>query len=108
VVDWPFPDADMSDPTDPLCQLRRNLEAHAHEQLLRLAESSGVSVKDIVVPAGRPRRHILRLAQERGVDLIAMGSMGHGALERAFVGSTTRHVLRESECPVLVVPVGQS
>jgi hypothetical protein len=33
-----------------------------------------------------------------------VGSHGGGVVERQFLGSTTLHLLRHSECSVLVVP----
>jgi nucleotide-binding universal stress UspA family protein len=37
-------------------------------------------------------------------DLVIMGSHGHGALYNLLVGSVTAGVLKETSCPVLVVP----
>jgi nucleotide-binding universal stress UspA family protein len=56
------------------------------------------------VAAGMPREEILRAALEGGIDLVVVGSHGGGILDRQFVGSTTRHLIRKSECDVLVVP----
>jgi nucleotide-binding universal stress UspA family protein len=46
---------------------------------------------------------IVRLAKERGADLIVMATHGHGFFTHAFLGSTTDRVLRRASCPVLVV-----
>ena len=48
---------------------------------------------------------ILHTAAEQKVELIAMGSHGHGALYELLVGSVTAGVLKGAQCPVLVVPV---
>jgi nucleotide-binding universal stress UspA family protein len=53
---------------------------------------------------GRPVATILRVASERGSDLIIMASHGRGAAERAFFGSVTDSVLHATHVPVLVVP----
>jgi nucleotide-binding universal stress UspA family protein len=37
-------------------------------------------------------------------DFVIMGSHGHGALYNLLVGSVTAGVLKETSCPVLVVP----
>jgi len=47
---------------------------------------------------------IIDVAQEQAADLIVVGSHGHGAVYDLLVGSTTRVILRQAECPVLVVP----
>ncbi len=39
----------------------------------------------------------------REFDLVVMGTIGHGALTGAIVGSVTQRVLAQSPCPVLIV-----
>ena len=39
-----------------------------------------------------------------GVDLVVVGSRGYGTVERVLLGSTSAALIRESPCPVLVVP----
>jgi nucleotide-binding universal stress UspA family protein len=47
---------------------------------------------------------ILESAEILGADLIVVGTSGHNAWHRAFIGSTATRVLAEAKCPVLVVP----
>ncbi len=47
---------------------------------------------------------ILEFADERGADLIVIGTHRPGRIERLVVGSTSEGVIRKSEIPVLVVP----
>lgn len=47
---------------------------------------------------------ILESAQIIEADLIVIGTSGHNAWHRMFLGSTATRVLAEAECPVLVVP----
>ena len=54
------------------------------------------------ITIGKPHGEILRVAAEVNADLIVMGVHGRGAKERWF-GSTTSHVIREADCPVLTV-----
>lgn len=56
------------------------------------------------VAHGTPHQAIVEYAEECGARLIVMGSTGHGLAERVLLGSTTERVLRQSRCPVLVVP----
>jgi nucleotide-binding universal stress UspA family protein len=55
-----------------------------------------------VVKTGKAYRGILDTAHERQCDLIVLGA--HGGLANVLgLGSTTNHVLREANCPVLTV-----
>jgi nucleotide-binding universal stress UspA family protein len=62
---------------------------------------------DIVVRSGKPYRDILELARERDVELIVMGVRGRNPLDLMLFGSTTQHVVRHSQCPVLTVGGGE-
>lgn len=53
---------------------------------------------------GDPAKSILREAERLEVELIVVGSHGHGPLFEALVGSVSSDVLRHSPVPVLVVP----
>ncbi len=48
---------------------------------------------------------ILRVVDERKVDLIAMPTAGHHGFLDAFRGSTTSRVLAHAPCPVLALPL---
>jgi nucleotide-binding universal stress UspA family protein len=52
---------------------------------------------------GRPYEEILRVAGERGADLIVMGVHGRNSLETALYGSTTTQLVRRAACPVLTI-----
>jgi nucleotide-binding universal stress UspA family protein len=56
------------------------------------------------VAVGVPYEEILAVAHEKEADLIVVGTHGGGVVDRQFLGSTTLHLLRQAECPVLVVP----
>src|SRR5690349_6148009 len=52
---------------------------------------------------GQAARRILEVAEDCNADLIVMGFHGHGRLHRAFRGSVSDKVARESKRPVLLV-----
>lgn len=56
-----------------------------------------------VLDVGSPAENILLRGGEEGAGLVVLGSQGKGALERFFVGSTSRRVANESHASVLVV-----
>ncbi len=53
---------------------------------------------------GPPVESILLVAREKEIDLLVMGSHGHGAFYEFIVGSTTRGVLKKFPGPVVLVP----
>ncbi len=56
-----------------------------------------------IIARGRPYEEIVRIANEKNVDLIVMGSHGRTGLGRVVVGSVAMRVLRRSTKPVLIV-----
>lgn len=52
---------------------------------------------------GRPAHEITRLAQRHRVDLIVMGSHGHGAAGAMVLGSVATRVVAQSKVPVLII-----
>lgn len=56
-----------------------------------------------VVRSGKAYREILDTARTIDADLIVLGVRGRNAVDLALFGSTTNHVVRSAECPVLTV-----
>ena len=52
---------------------------------------------------GPPADQITEYAAKHGIDLIVMGTHGRSGLEKMWLGSVTEKVLRQANCPVLVV-----
>lgn len=52
---------------------------------------------------GEPAAEIVRVASERGVDQIVMGTHGRGAVGSLFLGSVAQRVVHLSQVPVLLV-----
>jgi nucleotide-binding universal stress UspA family protein len=75
------------------------------EELRKMqAKDSAVRVEHEVIVADRPdAEHILRIIQERGCDLIVMGTHGRTGLKHLLFGSVTEEVVRRAHCPVMVV-----
>ncbi len=82
---------------------RRRLENLGRRLLLLGADDVRVET-----PAGVPEHEIVRLAAERGVTLVVMGTSGRGSASTAYLGSVSHGVARESRSPVLLVPRDRS
>jgi nucleotide-binding universal stress UspA family protein len=58
---------------------------------------------ELVPSVGHPAEAIIKLARERDVDLIVVGTRKKGFFERLVEGSVNQEVLRNAPCDVLVV-----
>lgn len=67
-----------------------------------LAHARGVDVETKLL-RGSPAAEIVAYAEVHDVDLIVVGSRGHGSLTSAVLGSVSHGVLRHSSRPVLIV-----
>ncbi len=56
-----------------------------------------------IVRTGKAYRQILDTARTMESDLVVLGVRGRHAVDLALFGSTTNHVVRGAECPVLTV-----
>lgn len=94
----------MSEPL-PIADLSEQLENSAERELPKIAECeecAGLNVEEVIVH-GEAATEIVRVAKERGVDLIVVSSHGRTGLGRMLFGSTAEAVVRHATCPVLVV-----
>jgi nucleotide-binding universal stress UspA family protein len=85
--------------------------SHAREVAARLGEELGASVETITVPGNRegepadPDDAATELVKRsRELDLLIVGSRGHGPVRHALLGSVTQRLMEAAACPVLVVP----
>lgn len=67
-----------------------------------LGEKKGIDVEAIVLE-GDPADELIRYAEENGMDLIVMGTLGRTGIERLLLGSVAGNVVRNSKVPVMVV-----
>ncbi|MBI5394277.1 MAG: universal stress protein [Verrucomicrobia bacterium] len=68
---------------------------------MRTAKDHGLSPRG-VTRVGHPEKEILGFAQREKMDLIVMGAYGHTRIREFVLGSTTSHVIRKSDVPVLL------
>lgn len=58
---------------------------------------------ETAIADGRPSEEVLAFAEKQEVDLIVLGTHGRGAIGKALLGSVADHVIRQADCPVMVV-----
>jgi nucleotide-binding universal stress UspA family protein len=70
---------------------------------MELARRQGLKMGESVRAYGVIANEIVRVASERQVDQIAMGTRGMGAMGNMLLGSVAQRVLHQSPIPVLLV-----
>jgi nucleotide-binding universal stress UspA family protein len=95
-------------------ELRKTNEAKVIETIRERLEKFCADVSDelpscpfitdkIIVNIGNPVDEILAQTKTSGIDMVVMGAHGQGIIADAFMGSTSRRVLKRCKKPVLVV-----
>jgi nucleotide-binding universal stress UspA family protein len=98
----PFVDEFTAAPLDEIVVGQKKRATDELEAFVRDNLHSGLDVETIVAH-GTPHLEIVRLAEERKADLIAMATHGRGFISHTLFGSTTERVVRRAPCPVLTV-----
>ncbi len=58
---------------------------------------------DVQIVVGEPEEPVLKTIDERGVDLIVMGTMGRTGVSGLLIGNTAERLLPQLDCSVLAV-----
>lgn len=88
------------EPAEAEGRLTQDVEAEL-DGAARFLEAAGRTVERRVLH-GRPAEAILAEAHRLSVDLVVMGSRGHGPFKSALLGSVSTEVVNGSQRPVLV------
>ena len=72
------------------------------DSTLATIRAAGASA-DGQIASGKPHDAILRMGEQAGADLIVLGRGGSGPIKRALLGTTSEHVARHANGPVLIV-----
>lgn len=85
---------------------RADILRQEHQDIQAMAaqvKADGIEAEALLVQ-GPTTDTLLEIAQKVSADLIVIGSHGRSAIFRAFVGSVSEQILKESKVPVMVVP----
>ena len=90
--------------SDTIDRIRKRLKIFCDKEFggdTKLADR----VESIEVCEGFPAEEILKKADEFNCDAIVMGTHGKGLISHAFLGRTTKRVLRRTRKPVFIIPL---
>lgn len=90
-------------------RVRREHAAAIAETGAQLARSLGASAEPVVIEdAANVGGSVAALAEQRDAAAIVVGSRGLGAVKARLLGSTSRRLLHDAPCSVVVVPPHRS
>lgn len=81
---------------NPNENMQKAMNSLLHDQFAGL-EATGV------ILVGRPSEELVKLADEKGVDLIVMGTHGRAGFDRLLFGSVANEVVKTAPCPVMTI-----
>ena len=90
---------DFNEVREPLFAKSRDYLENKKAQLV----SGGVEVRTESLEGNRPADTIVEFAEEKGVDLIIIGTHGYTGLKKLMMGSVAFSVLHQSHVPVLLI-----
>ena len=87
--------------------LVEDMQKSAWQEMDKWIAEVSQQVKDPekMVVRGVPFVEIIRIAKERHVDLIVIGTHGRTGIDHMLFGSTAEKVVRKASCPVLTVRI---
>lgn len=81
---------------NPNAAVQKSMNAFLSEKFPGM-ETSGV------ILVGRPSEELVKLAEEKGADLIVMGTHGRAGFDRLLFGSVANEVVKAAPCPVMTI-----
>lgn len=102
---YPLPEGVMVRTSETISQLLTQTSTDLAAARVTATELGARDVETVVVE-GNPASEVVRVATERKVDLIVLGSHGRGGISRAILGSVADKVMRTAPCPVMIVAHG--
>jgi len=87
-------------------QYDESLHKDAATRLAEMAQKltqAGIKAESAIGTANDTAMEIIRIAEENNADLIVIATHGLSGLHQLVFGSVTEKVLREAQCPVLVM-----
>lgn len=85
-------------------EIHARAKQHAENAMKALAESAKIPVENCIVTEGVPQELIHQVVNDKGVDLVVIGSHGRKGIS-LLLGSTANAVLHGSTCDVLAIRI---
>lgn len=85
-----------------LVDVDKELMSVAKEQMSEVCQKFNINEADTIIKQGHAKLDIIKIAKEKEIDLIIIGSHGHSILGD-FLGSTSSRIASHAPCDVMIV-----
>ena len=94
-----------SEPVEAWPDLADVMRHNAEQSMARLESTEDLRFlpHEVILRSGDTWDVISQVLSDKNVDLIVIGTQGHGGIKKLFLGSTAEKVIRHATCPVLTV-----
>jgi nucleotide-binding universal stress UspA family protein len=90
---------------DDVAEIKKHLEEFCRKVESQTGLPCVSLVSDVIVKEGYAVEEILNTADEKGCDVIVLGTHGKGWLSREFLGSVARSVIERTRKPTFLIPL---
>ena len=85
-------------------ELINQLMEYANNRFSKICDELNIPEENRMFEVGSPKKEIIRIAEEKNIDLIVVGSHGRHGLS-LLLGSTANSVIHHAKCDVLAVRI---
>ncbi|MHB1041217.1 MAG: universal stress protein [Eubacteriales bacterium] len=90
------------DEVDEIIRDGKRFYQDSHDQAAAEAQKRGIKFTTKILH-GHIGETLVKYANDKGIDLIVMGSHGRSSVGRLLLGSVSNYVVKHARCPVLIV-----
>ncbi len=72
------------------------------DDIIRSEREGGISIEEIMA-SGKPFKEVMRVVEEKGIDLIILPTHKEGRLEHYLFSRTNDEIIKEMPCSILLV-----
>lgn len=94
----------VSEEYDQLIEMAEKKLSAISKEILKISKKKGLSSCESKLKSGKIVDVLAELADEGKYDLIVIGTTGHSAYERKYLGGKAQKIIQHTHCSILCVP----
>ena len=78
------------------------------KEILKISQPKGLQSCEYILKSGKIVDKLADISVKQKCELIVLGTTGHSAYERKYLGGKSMNIIQHTSCPVLCVPEGHT